>query len=90
MNVTVRNAPTRFGLVRYTIHSALSRGRMEAAIQVPPTTTARRIVLRLRHPEGKPIRAVTVQGQSHQGFDPQRETITFEVPGPTITIRAEY
>jgi hypothetical protein len=90
MNVTVRNAPTRFGPVRYRIHSALSLGQMEAAIQLPPTTTAKRIVLRLRHPEGKPIRAVTVQGQSHQGFDPQRETITFEVPGPTITIRAEY
>jgi hypothetical protein len=90
MNVAVRNAPTRFGPVGYNLHSAVSRGQMEAAIQLSPATTAKRIVLRLRHPEGKAIRAVTVQGQVHRGFDPRRETISFEVPGRTIAVRAEY
>jgi hypothetical protein len=90
MIVAVRHAPTRFGPVDYSIRSALSRGEIEATIQFPQTTTAKRVVLRLRHPEGKPMRAVTVQGQSHPGFDPRRETIAFEAAGPTITVRAEY
>ena len=90
MRVAVRNAPTRFGPVSYSVHSAISRGHIDAVIQLSPATTAHRIVLRLRHAEGKPIRAVTVQGQPHPGFDPQRETITFEVTAPTIAVRAEF
>ena len=34
-------------------------------------TGLHQIVLRIRHPEGKPIRAVSVQGQPHHEFDAQ-------------------
>jgi hypothetical protein len=90
MTVAVRNAPTRFGPVSYTIRSAVSKGRMEATIQLPAPTTARRFILRLRHPEGKPMRTVTLQGQPHKDFDPPRETITLKAPDPAMTVRAEY
>ena len=49
-----------------------------------------RIVIRLRHPEGKPIQSVTVQGMPHTKFDPQKETITVEPANEAIIVRAEY
>ena len=90
MKVSVRNAPTRFGKVGYTITSSAARGRIDAVVQLPAKCTARKIVLRLRHPDGKPIQSVTVQGQPHKDFDPRKETITFEPSGQSVTVRAEY
>jgi hypothetical protein len=90
MKVSVRNAPTRFGKVSYTITSNVAKGEIEAVVQLPEKCTAKKVVLRLRHPEGKPIQSVTVQGKPHKDFDPRKETVTFEPSGQSITIRAEY
>jgi hypothetical protein len=90
MKVAVRNAPTRFGKVSYTIQSAAAKGAIEAVVQLPPQVSARKVVLRLRHPDGKPIRSVTVQGKPYTDFDPKKETITFTPVGEMITVRAEY
>lgn len=46
---------------------------------------------RLCHPDGKSLRAVTVNGQPHADFDPQKETIRI-IPDATkpIAVRASY
>jgi hypothetical protein len=90
MKVALGNAPTRFGKVGYTIASHVAKGEIEAVVQLPKEFTAKRIVLRLRHPEGKPIQSVTVQGKTHADFDPIRETITLAPIGETITVQAKY
>ncbi len=90
MKVSIRNAPTRFGKVSYSIVSKVAKGEIEAVVQLPEKCTAKKVVLRLRHPDGKPMRSVTVQGKLYQDFDPQTETIALEPSDPTITIRAEY
>ena len=36
MKVAVRNAPTRFGKVSYSITSAAAQGQIEAVVQLPP------------------------------------------------------
>ncbi|MBN2577821.1 MAG: NPCBM/NEW2 domain-containing protein [Pirellulales bacterium] len=91
LNVSVRNAPTRFGKVGYSItSSSAAAGHIDAVVQLPPQCPARKIVLRLRHPEGKPIRSVAVQGKPHTDFDPNQETVSFPPNAETITIRAEY
>jgi hypothetical protein len=48
-------------------------------------------VLRLRHPEGRPIRSVTINGKPTRSFDPVDGTIAFKPQrsGP-ITVKAEY
>jgi hypothetical protein len=76
--------------VSYTIQSAAAKGAIEAVVQLPPQVSARKVVLRLRHPDGKPIRSVTVQGKPYTDFDPKKETITFTPVGEMITVRAEY
>jgi hypothetical protein len=88
--VSVRNAPTRFGKVGYTITSHVAKGEIEAVVQLPEKCTAKKVVLRLRHPEGKLIQSVTVQGKPHADFDPKKETISFEPSDRSVTIRAEY
>ena len=88
--ISVRNAPTRFGKVSYTIRSATPSGRIDAEIQPPsPSMELRSIVLRLRHPDGKPIRGVTVQGQPHHAFDAKAQTITLK-PGVDLRSRCEW
>jgi len=55
-----------------------------------PRETLKRIVIRLRHPEGKPIRSVTVQGKPHKDFDPQKETVTIAPSAGPIIVQAQY
>jgi hypothetical protein len=90
MKVSVHNAPTGFGKIGYAITSAAAKGWIEAVVQLPEECTARKIVLRLRHPEGKPIQSVAVDGKPHKDFDPKKETITLAPTGGTMKVRAQY
>jgi hypothetical protein len=88
--IAVRNAPTNFGNVSYKIDSKVAQGTIEAAIELPEQFSAKHIVLRLRHPEGKPIKSVTVQGKEYKDFDPKKDTITLPSTGRNISVRANY
>ncbi len=90
MKLSVRNAPTRFGKVSYAITSAARRGSIEATIDPPTRNAPREIVLRLRHPEGKPMRSVSVGGKPHQDFDPARQCIRLEPGREQLVVRVEY
>ena len=41
----------------------------------PARNPPKRIFLRLRHPDAKPIRSVTLNGEPYDRFDPQKEWI---------------
>jgi hypothetical protein len=89
--VSVRNAPTFFGKVSYQIESFKQKGYIEATINPPTRQTPKALVLRLRHPEGQPMRAVIVNGLPHKDFDPQKETIRIVPNGAApIVVRASY
>ena len=88
--INVCNAPTRFGKVGYTIASKVAQGEIDAVVQLPNGCTAKKVVLRLRHPDGKPIQSVVGQGKPHSDFDPSKETVTLEPAGETITVQAKY
>ena len=89
--VAVENAPTFFGKVSYQIQSHANESYIEAAIHLPTRQAPADLVLRLRHPEGKLMRAVTVNGQPHTDFDPREETIRIVPDGAApIVVRASY
>jgi hypothetical protein len=67
--LSVSNAPTRFGPVSYEIQSHMTEGVIRATIHPPARRTPNGIVLRLRTPEGSPIRSVRVNGRPHSDFD---------------------
>jgi hypothetical protein len=88
--IAVRNAPTRFGPVVYRMNSHVRDGYIEASIEPPTRTPPKRVVIRIRHPEGKPMRSVTVDGKPHQDFDASKEYVSVQPTGGRVTVRAGY
>ena len=90
MVVRCQNAPTNFGRAGYEIHSAADDGVIEAVIDPPTTRPPSRIVLRLRHPDEKRIKSVTVDGKEHKDFERATETITLRPSDRRMTVHVVY
>jgi hypothetical protein len=88
--IAVRNAPTAFGPVSYRIASSVAKGYIEARIEPPTRKPPKRLTIRLRHPEGLPMRSVLVNDADHKGFDPARECVYIDSPAGPVTISAEF
>ncbi len=88
--VAATKLPTRFGPVSYRLTSRVKDGVIEAHIEPPTRTAPKAIALRLRHPDGKPMRTVTVNGKPHDDLDPRCEIITLPNGARPMNIRAEY
>lgn len=73
--ISVRNAPTCFGPVSYSLASYLADRRVEATVQVPGRDPIRQLRLKLRLPAGRRIQSVTLNGQPHTRFDAEHATI---------------
>jgi hypothetical protein len=79
--LAVREAPTVFGKVSYTIDSHVAQGRITVKLDPPSRTPPQAIVLHLRHPEKANIRSVLVNGKPSQQF--AERTVTLEgLAGP--------
>ncbi len=83
-HVSVKQSPTRFGVVDYEIRSDVDHGVIHARITAPSGCA---ISLRLRHPEGRPIKWVEVDGKKWKNFDAARELI--KVSG-SVAVDAHY
>jgi hypothetical protein len=90
MVVAIRNAPTKFGKVSYKITSAVSKGYIEAVLEPPTRSVPETLVIRLRHPDGKQMKAVTVNDKPHKDFNPEKEYIQLKPTTGKITVRARY
>jgi len=90
LTVGVSKAPTHFGEVGYSIRSHVAEGAIEARIEPPRRSQPKAIVLRLRHPEGKPMGSVTINGRPDSDFDREGECIRLAPTTGTIIVRATY
>jgi len=89
--VAIKNASTYFGTLNFEIRSRAGQGRIEAFIDPPARNAPKVIVVRLRHPENKAIRRVSVNRTSWTDFDGQRGDIRLPGDfGARIQIVAEY
>lgn len=88
--IRVAQAPTVFGTVNYRIESRVAEGYIEATIDPPTRKLPRSIVLRLRHPEGKPIRSFTVNGKRGGEFDTVEQTIRISPKKETMRVLARF
>ena len=73
--VEVTNAPTCFGVVNYTLVSDIDNGTVAATVRVPARDPIRTLRLRFRLPAPLRMHAVTVNGATHDAFDPEAEMI---------------
>jgi hypothetical protein len=88
--VAVRDAPTRWGRIAFSIQSHMDSKRITADIKLPanlrPTT-----VLRLRAPDHATLKSVTLNGAPWTNFDPEAETIRIPASaGHSIALVAQY
>lgn len=91
MQVAVRQAPTQWGSMSYQIISHTNHGYIEAKILMPARQVPSEIVLRLRHPEGKPIRSAQVDGKACTNVDAAKDIIRFSpADAKEVYIRAYF
>ncbi len=88
--ISVKNAPTHFGTVAYEIVSDAANGKIAATVEMPSRNPPRTVLLRFRHPSGKAIQSVTVNGKPWTAFDPAKETIRLEGVAGKAAVEASY
>ncbi len=89
--IGIRNAATYFGKLSYEIRSNAKDGKITMSLDPPARNAPRQIIVRLRHPDEKPIQRVTVNGSAWHDFEPVKGDI--RLPGDLkshATILAEY
>lgn len=84
--VEIQNAPTMFGPASYTIRSAVDEGRVTVQLIPPVRNPPQEIQVFVRHPEGRPIQQVLLDGKPLEAFDAgsvtlrdSREPLTLEL-----------
>lgn len=87
--VAVENLPTRFGTVSYRIRSQVAQKMMEAEVTLPATSPPFTVCVHLRHPDGKSIRKVLVNGREHRDFNGECVLFGGEA-GRTMTLQAWF
>jgi hypothetical protein len=89
--IVVERAPTYYGDVSMTIESHAANGQIDATVEMPQDDHPKTLLVRLRHPEGKRIRSVTVNGRNWTDFDTAREWVRIPSPsGARYAITATY
>jgi hypothetical protein len=88
--LSVSNAPTRFGPVSYEIQSHMAESVIRATIHPPARRTPSGIVLRLRTPEGSPIRSVRVNGRPHSDFDKTAGLVRLTPAGAVLRLEVFF
>lgn len=80
--ILVRNVPTSFGPVAFTLEA--SEGAVRASVTVPERAPPRALMLRLRLPPGQRIAGVMLDGRPYERFD--RTTGTIDLSGRRGTL----
>ncbi len=86
--VVVRNAPTTFGPVSFTLESPADSNVIRVHLEPPTRTTPRAIRLVVRHPRGQPIASARLNGEGVTGF--RGETLVLPPPTAPAHIELSY
>jgi hypothetical protein len=97
--IQVDRAPTYYGELSMSVESKAASGELAAQIEMPgrsaPLLGERRrpgrLLVRFRHPQNKPMRSVSVNGQDWANCDIQKEWVVIPEPRrERYTIIARY
>ena len=88
--IGVQSAPTYFGRVSYQISASPDLQSILADVELPGEQPRSRTTLRLRHPSQKPIKRVTMNGQTWGNFDAGKEWIELPNDGSKVSLVAYY
>jgi len=79
--IEIERAPTLYGPLSAALESQVGSGRILATVQMPGRIKPKSLLVRLRHPERKPMRSVTVNGSIWKDFDVSKEWVRVGEPG---------
>lgn len=78
--IELERVPTYYGEISATIESRAGSGKIRADIRMPARKRPSAVLVRFRHPDGRRMRAVTVNGRATKDFDAAAEWV--RVPSP--------
>jgi hypothetical protein len=73
--IGVSSLPTFFGQISFRVEPHPDRQYADAVVELPVGFRAKEIALRVRHPDGRPVARVEVDGISWDRFDSRRELV---------------
>ena len=89
--IAVTGAPTYFGPLNLQFESAAANDRITSHMEFLSDRRPQTLLIRLRHPEKKSLRSVSVNGKNWTDFDTAKEWIRITNPqGKEYTIAAGY
>ena len=86
--VSIKNAPTYFGDMGFSIYSNIDGGLITAVIDMPTRDIPKTVALRLRHPKGEPIKSVLLNGAEYKNFD--NETVYIKGFTNKVEVKVNY
>ena len=88
--ISVRNAPTYFGILAYEIISDVDNGKITATIKIPSRKPPKSIIVRCRHPKSVPIKSVIVNDKPWNEFNKYKEVIELAGLTGNVSVTANY
>ena len=90
--IDIERAPTYYGPLSATLRSRAASGEIVAEVDTRKCSrNPAALLVRFRHPEGKPIRSATVNGENWTSIDREKEWIVIANPSrPRYTIVVRY
>ncbi len=90
-SIEVERAPTYYGRLSMKIESQAASNKLLAQIEMPDRRHPHILLVRLRHPTGKLIKSITVNGRYWTDFDVTKEWLRIKNPDrPRYYIVADY
>jgi hypothetical protein len=78
--ILVERAPTGFGPLSMRVQSHAAAKEIRAHVELASARKPSTVYLRLRHPQGKAVRAVRINGRRWTDFDPTKEWVRIIAP----------
>ena len=89
--ISVRDAPTRWGKVGFSVVSHLSQRNIAATIDLPADHFGAALKLRLRTPGQLPLKSVSLNGAVWTNFNAEEETVAIPAgQSGSVTVVAQY
>lgn len=90
-SVGIERAASYFGPLSFRMTSEAGQGRIKALVDPPTRNRPKEVCLRFRHPDAKPIKSVTVNGQPYDRFDAAKEWVILPAaPAGRLEVVASY
>ena len=83
-HIVVERAPTYFGPLSMSLESHAARNEIRVTVELPLRKQPTELLVRLRHPQVKPIKRVSVNGQIWRDFNTHSEWI--RIPSPSARV----